>query len=99
VMRATSGKDQTSNFLHAHMSTDGTYGLIFNEYITLLGIEETTTIIGFQYLVNRGEEPLVIIAPNDDIWMGLYNKLIRRVQDLIIKTSNEKGVDPWLSKI
>lgn len=98
VMRSMKNGDQTSNFLYATKSDDGTYGLTLNEYITFLGIEETKATKRFEFLTNIGKNPFVIIAAQEQIWSFFRQMMIDLWRDLTIKTSNEKGVEPWLGK-
>lgn len=98
VMRSMKSGDQTSNFLYATQSDDGTYGLTLNEYITFFGIEETTATKGFGNLTNRGNNTFVMIAAQDQIWSSFLQMMIDLWRDLTIKSAKEKGVDPWLGK-
>lgn len=98
VLRSIKGKDQTSNFLFATKSHDGTYGLTLNEYITFFAPKETTVTKRFDFLTNKGSNPFLIIVAQDELWSSFKQMLIELWQELTIKTAKEKGVEPWLGK-
>ena len=98
VLRSMKGEDQTSNFLYATKSNDGTYGLSLNEYITFFSTEETTATKRFDFLTNRGNNPFLIIAAQDQFWSTFKQMFIDLWRDLTIKTAKEKGIEPWLGK-
>ncbi|PTB92934.1 hypothetical protein C9994_13460 [Marivirga lumbricoides] len=98
VLRSMKGEDQTSNFLYATKSNDGTYVLTLNEYITFFAPEETTATKRFDFLTNRGNNPFVIIAAQDQLWSSFKQMIIDLWRDLTLKTAKEKGVEPWLGK-
>ncbi len=98
VLRSMKGEDQTSNFLYATKSNDGTYVLTLNEYITFLTPEETTATKRFDFLTNRGNNPFLIVAAQDQLWATFKQMIIDLWRDLTIKTAKEKGVEPWLHK-
>lgn len=98
VLRSMKGEDQTSNFLYATKSNDGTYGLTLNEYITFFAPEDTTATKRFEYLTNKGANPFLIIAAQDQLWSSFKQMIIDLWRDLTIKTAKEKGVEPWLGK-
>lgn len=98
VMRSNKGIDQTSNFLYAVESADLTFGLVLNEYIIMMGLNESPTTLKFGDFKNKGSRPFKIILFPNEAWESFKKSLIHMVTDKSIKVAREKGIKPWFSK-
>ena len=98
-MRYIKGMNQKDNFLLAVVSNENTYGLVLNEYITFLGIKETTITREFKNFANQIGDPFLMIIANDKNANFLKQLIINDFRNSTIKVVKEKGVISWINKI
>jgi len=91
VVKSTNMKNQTNNFIYAQASEDNTYGIVFNEYITFLAVEETPRIRKLNYFTNKGTLPFLVILASNDLWLTFKNMIIEHFRELKTKSLTEKN--------
>ncbi len=96
LLRLSKENDQTANFLYSVEQEDGALGLILNEYLSFISIEETNSTKGFGELTNIGSENLKIILLPDEIWNEIKETMITKVKNASWKVAAKKGITPYL---
>ena len=91
--------NQTGNCLYAIATNDNTYGLVLNEYITILGINETPTTLQFSNFANKNSNPFLVIISDSKSWKSFMETILNLFKKPTINITKEKGVISWLNKI
>lgn len=89
VIRSTNQNDQTNNFMYAQVSEDNTYGLVLNEYITFLAIEETPIIWKLTSFANKNANSFLVILASEEFWLTFKNMIFEHLSDLKSKSLAE----------
>lgn len=90
VIKSTNLLEQSKNIIYAQKAQTQDYGIVMNEYIVYLLLDETPISNKFEKFKNNYKEEFKVILANDNIWTELKNVII---EDLItdkIKKINER---------
>ena len=75
--------------MYAQVSEDNTYGLVLNEYITFLAIEETPIIWKLTSFANKNANSFLVILASEEFWLTFKNMIFEHLSDLKSKSLAE----------